>query len=152
MNSFLIREASVSDLDTIADFQLRMAQETENLQLVEEIVRKGVSEIFRNPLRGYYLVAEKNGEPAGVMLVLSEWSDWRNGEILWIHSLYVLPQYRKQGVFKILYHHLGEKVNGSDNYKGIRLYVEKNNVIAQKTYHAVGMSDQHYDLFEWMKS
>jgi ribosomal protein S18 acetylase RimI-like enzyme len=151
MNSFVIREAIDADHKFIVDFQLRMADETENVKLDKETVIKGVSEILKNSWRGYYLVAENDTQPVGVMLVLSEWSDWRNGEVLWIHSLYVVSGYRKQGVFKSFYRHLQEKVEANDQYRGIRLYVDKTNITAQKTYAAIGMSNEHYDLFEWMK-
>jgi RimJ/RimL family protein N-acetyltransferase len=31
------------------------------------------------------------------------------------------------------------------------LYVEKRNAAAQKVYERLGMSREHYEMFEWMK-
>ena len=34
---------------------------------------------------------------------------------------------------------------------GLRLYVETNNIRAQKTYEALGMQSEHYTMYEWLK-
>jgi hypothetical protein len=38
-----------------------------------------------------------------------------------------------------------------DDVCGFRLYVEKENSNAQKTYAALGMNETHYKMFEEMK-
>lgn len=146
-----IREAILSDLDQIAEFQVLMAKETENFQLDLETVNWGVHKIFYDKHAGKYFVAEKDKEVIAVLLTLYEWSDWRNGQVIWVHSVYVKPEYRKQGVFKKMYAHLKEKVLKKEKFKGIRLYVDKTNISAQKVYESVGMCGEHYLLYEWMK-
>jgi ribosomal protein S18 acetylase RimI-like enzyme len=153
MNSIHIRKATKQDAETIVDCQIKMANETESLVLDESIVSNGVSQIINDSPLGYYLIAENEQKVhMGVMMVLTEWSDWRNGKVLWIHSLYVKPEYRKMGIFKALYSYLKNLVSTEDEYKGLRLFVEKNNVNAQKAYRAIGMTNDHYELFEWMKN
>lgn len=152
MTEIIIRKATKLDYETIVECQIKMALETESLVLDKNIVTKGVGEIINESPLGYYLIAEDNFKNIlGVMMVLYEWSDWRNGKVLWIHSLYVKPEYRNLGVFKTFYLHLKNILTTSAEYKGIRLYVEKNNIKAQQAYQSVGMSNEHYELFEWLK-
>ncbi len=151
MTNALIRPGLLYDHEVIADFQVRMAKETENLDLDPNIVQKGVQAVFDDPAKGKYWVAEVNKTVAGSLLTIPEWSDWRNGTVLWIHSLYVLPEFRGQGVFKSLYAHLEEMVKSSNDYRGLRLYVDKTNLKAKKVYEKIGMSSEHYELYEWLK-
>jgi GNAT superfamily N-acetyltransferase len=146
-----IRKAKSSDSERIVELQLRMAQETEGLVLNRDVVSKGVSGVFQEPSRGIYWVAEEKGEVLGVLLAIPEWSDWRNGTVLWIHSLYVVPEARGRGVFKKLYLNLKEQVEKSPELVGLRLYVDKKNKSAQKIYEKLGMSRDHYELYEWLK-
>ena len=128
-----------------------MAWETEELALSLETVTDGVQGVFDDPTKGEYWIAEREGEVVGSLLTVPEWSDWRNGTVLWIHSVYVVPGTRKQGVFRALYENLRVRVESSDHLKGLRLYVETGNRNAQKVYEKMGMSADHYQLFEWLK-
>ncbi len=147
-----IRPGLLFDIDSIADFQVKMAFETEKMELHFPTVKLGVGAVMDDPTKGKYWLAEVDGQVVGCLLTVPEWSDWRNGTVLWIHSVYVIPEYRKHGVFKSLYHHLTKLVNESSDLRGLRLYVDKSNVSAQKVYEKLGMSGEHYHLFEWMKS
>lgn len=148
-----IRPGLLFDIDTIADFQVKMAFETENgLKLDPPTVNKGVSAVIDDPSKGKYWLAEVDGNVAGCLLTVPEWSDWRNGTVLWIHSVYVVPEFRKHGVYKALYAHLKELVETSSEYRGLRLYVDKTNMRAQEVYEKLGMDGSHYHLYEWMKS
>jgi ribosomal protein S18 acetylase RimI-like enzyme len=146
-----IRPGLLFDVQVIADYQLKMALETESLKLDFPTVEKGVSAVFDDPSKGKYWLAEVNGNAVGCLLTVPEWSDWRNGTVLWIHSVYVLPEFRKKGVFKKLYSHLKQNVEDSLDLRGLRLYVDKSNQSAQKTYESLGMSGEHYHLYEWLK-
>jgi GNAT superfamily N-acetyltransferase len=128
-----------------------MAEETEGFKLDREVVIEGVRGVFEEPSRGTYWVAEQDGEISGVCLAIPEWSDWRNGTVLWIHSLYVVPEARGRGIFKKLYEHLKEQVEESEELVGLRLYVDKKNRLAQEVYERLGMSKDHYELYEWLK-
>jgi GNAT superfamily N-acetyltransferase len=148
---YTIRQSIPSDLNTILKFQQAMAFETEGMHLAEETLRKGIQRLFDEPAKGAYWVAEHEGKVIACVLILTEWSDWRNGDVLWIHSLYVEQPFRKQGIFKQFYSHFKNMVETSDHLKGLRLYVEKRNENAQRAYESVGMTKEHYELYEWLK-
>ena len=148
---FQITNATSDQAPTIADFQLRMALETENLELHKETVLEAVSSVFSSPEKGRYFVILHDNKLIASTLITYEWSDWRNKTVWWIQSDYVLPDFRRQGVFKQMYLHLQALVQQDENIGGLRLYVDKTNLIAQKTYENLGMNGQHYQLFEWMK-
>jgi len=146
-----IRPGLLFDIETIANFQEKMAFETENMRLDSLTVEKGVTAVFDDPSRGKYWLAEIDGEVVGCLLTINEWSDWRNGTVLWIHSVYVEERHRQRGVYKKLYGHLKEMVEKSSELRGLRLYVDKTNTKAQGVYEKLGMSAEHYHLYEWMK-
>ncbi|MBU1011872.1 MAG: GNAT family N-acetyltransferase [Bacteroidetes bacterium] len=146
-----IREANKTDIPFIVDFQLIMAMESEGMELELEVLQNGVSAVFDDPGKGKYYVAEYNGEVVGSMLNTFEWSDWRNGTIIWFQSVYVKPEFRKLGIFKEMYLHIKQRVINDDSMKGMRLYVDSGNERAQKVYQAIGMTGDHYDTYEWMK-
>ena len=146
-----VRKALSKDIESIAKFQVEMAWETEHFRLDPQTVRKGVEAVFADENKGQYLVAECNSQVIGSALTVYEWSDWRNGTVLWIHSVYVHKDFRRQGVFKNIYLHVKNIVNTRQDLKGIRLYVDKTNLLAQKVYKSLEMNGDHYRLFEWMK-
>lgn len=146
-----MRPARPEDAPAIAGFQLLMARETEGMELDPETVDRGVRAVFADPARGEYLVAEAAGRLVGCLMVTPEWSDWRNGTVLWIQSLYVVPELRGHGVYRALWEHLQARVQAASNLMGIRLYVDKRNTVAQRVYERLGMTREHYELFEWMK-
>lgn len=147
----IVREARTSDIPSLLDFQLKMALETENVQLEILPLTQGMNKLFRDPGKGKYYVAEVNGEIAGCLMTTFEWSEWRCGTILWIQSVYVAGPWRKKGVFKAMYQHIHQLVSEDPDLKGIRLYVDKTNATAQKVYSGLGMNGDHYTVFEWMK-
>lgn len=146
-----IRTGVVKDIDRIVDFQLRMAKETEDLALNGDRLSRGVRAVFEDKSKGTYYIAEENDEAVGMLLTIPEWSDWRNGTILWIHSLYVIPEARKKGVFTKLYQYLRQKVENSDELMGLRLYVYSKNTDAQKVYERMGMYGGRNLMYEWFK-
>ncbi len=145
-----IRMGEHRDIEAIAGFQVAMAWETETYALDKETVLAGVTAVMDDPSKGHYWLAETDEGVIASLLTLPEWSDWRNGQVWWIHSVYVVPHARKQGVFRSLYQHLQQVVREDPTYRGLRLYVEKTNLEAQQVYRSLGMNDEHYALFEWM--
>lgn len=147
----ITRKAHPADSKRIVHFQLKMAQETENLELDESTVEKGVAAVFKDQTKGKYYVAEVDGMVVGSLLTTYEWSDWRNGRVLWIQSVYVDAQYRGKGIYRKLYEHIKALVQQDENdFRGIRLYVDKTNTLAQKVYAKLGMENHHYEMYEWM--
>ncbi len=146
-----IRQGIRSDLEVIVGFQLAMARETESLELDRPTVMKGVQAVFDDPAKGTYWVATQDRLIVGGLLVIPEWSDWRNGTVWWVHSVYVSPEHRRRGVFRMLYGNLAEQVRTRSDLRGLRLYVEKANHVAQRVYAELGMTDEHYAMYEWLK-
>jgi GNAT superfamily N-acetyltransferase len=145
-----IRKANQSDAQTIIDFQQKMAWETEEMKLTPHIISKGVNGVFEDPSRGQYYVAEKNNSVIASLLITYEWSDWRNSNVWWFQSVYVLPEYRRSGVFRNMYAFIKREAQ-NNNIAGLRLYVESNNVRARKTYEVLGMTSDHYTMYEWLR-
>src|SRR4051812_32976628 len=145
------REAVPADASTIAQFQFQMAWETEKVELDRNVLARGVQAVFENPAHGRYYVAELDGRVAGCTLLTYEWSDWRDGTVWWIQSVYVIPALRRQGVYAGLYAHIKSIAQQDPAIKGIRLYVDRSNAGAQVVYTRLGMNGEHYQVFEWMK-
>ena len=151
MNSITVRQATRGDVETIVQFQLAMAWETESMRLDRAIVLSGVHAVFEDPHKGTYYLAAMGNEILGCLMTMPEWSDWRNGTVLWIHSVYVRPEFRRQGAFRSLYQHLKQLVEASPEYQGLRLFVYRDNTIAHEVYRRLEMNDEHYLLFQWME-
>ncbi|MBB3696150.1 GNAT family N-acetyltransferase [Flammeovirga yaeyamensis] len=151
MNKYNIIVADERYVETIAQFQVDMAWETESYKLDFSTVKRGVQHIFDNQNIGRYVLVMDGDKCVASMLNLYEWSDWRCGNVLWIHSLYVIEGYRRKGIFRMMYEHVKKEVDASADLMGLRLYVEKDNKRAQDTYKAMGMTKEHYDMYEWLK-
>lgn len=143
-----IRVATLQDLAALVDFNQSMALETEKKQLATAILNKGVGALIADPTKGFYLVAEQNSRVVGSLMVTTEWSDWRNAVFWWIQSVYIVPQCRRQGIYGLLYSKVKELAQQNGNVCGFRLYVEKENLVAQRTYEALGMEQSHYLMYE----
>jgi GNAT superfamily N-acetyltransferase len=150
--SFDIQPARLADAEILARFNCQLADETEGKVLNPETVLRGVCGLFDDRSRGRYLVAREKDSVIGQLLITIEWSDWRNGEIWWIQSVYVAPEQRNRGVFKALYQAVFEEAKTRDDVVGIRLYVEDHNLNAQKVYQNLGMSHAGYQVMEFMKT
>jgi ribosomal protein S18 acetylase RimI-like enzyme len=150
-DNIIIEMATLTDWEILVNLQLKMAWETEKLALNQEILSSGVKNLLADENKGKYYKLTDNQKIIGCMLNTLEWSDWRDGWIIWIQSLYILPEYRGQGLYRLMYEYIQEIVSQSPDYKGVRLYVDKTNVNAIEVYKSLGMNNQHYELFEWMK-
>ena len=144
-----IRKASIKDQAALVHFNQLMAMETENKKLDTNILTSGVNAVLSDANKGFYLVAETDDQDiAGSLMVTLEWSDWRNSQFWWIQSVYVTPEYRRTGVYSALYNQVKHLAENSAGVCGYRLYVEKDNEVAQKTYQKLGMKPTYYDMYE----
>lgn len=152
--SISIRNATRTDIERIAGFQQAMAMETENRTLDPSVSTPGITAIFDDPRKGFYIVAvadSDNGNAAqvvGSLLITYEWSDWSNATHWWIQSVYVDAAWRRKGVYRTMYEYILGMTEGRNDICSIRLYVERTNTIAQHTYDSLGMHKSHYDLYE----
>jgi len=148
MSAMKIRKARLSDVDIIADFNTRLAWETEQIKLKAQTIRRGVRAVLKDASKGIYFVAAVEGAVVGQLLITYEWSDWRNHNIWWIQSVYVAADFRKQGVFRHLFNHVTKLARSRRDVCGLRLYVEKDNRRAHRTYERLGMRHTHYEIYE----
>ncbi|MFO7789808.1 MAG: N-acetyltransferase family protein [Bacteroidota bacterium] len=146
-----IRPAIQTDIKDLVAFQMAMAQETENTELDKKTVEYGIRAVINDIQKARYFVAEKDKKLLGCFMVTPEWSDWRAGYFIWLQSVYVLPEYRKQGVYRAMYAYLKNIVENNIDYKGIRLYVDKSNQNAIQVYEKTGMHKTNYQMLEWTK-
>lgn len=145
-----VRTATLDDVPLLVDGNERLAWESEHKRLNRETLEPGIAALVQDTAKGRYFVAEVDGQPAGQVMVTYEWSDWRNGFIWWIQSVYVWAEYRKQGIFRTLFEHLQRTAIESEEVVGLRLYVEKDNTPAQAVYRKLGMIEPGYFVLESM--
>ena len=148
MPKFVIRSATLDDVTTITEFNLRLAEETERVSLDRELVTQGVTALIRERSRGNYWVARSGGTIVGQLMHTREWSDWRNGDIWWIQSVYVGKDHRRRGVFTQLHSHLKALATSDPGVVGLRLYVEFDNLAARTTYERLGLNTARYQVME----
>jgi len=147
--TYRIRKAVSTDVELLAEFNRAMAQESEDKPLDMARLKAGIAHLFARPEDGYYLVAETEGsDPVGALMLTFEWSDWRNGRFWWIQSVYVRPEYRRTGVYRVMHEYVRQAALADVDSCGLRLYVERENGGAQSTYRTMGMVETHYRLYE----
>jgi ribosomal protein S18 acetylase RimI-like enzyme len=144
-----IRKATAADAAVIVDYNIRLAEESEGLHLELDVVTKGVTALLADPAKGIYFVAETpDAGVVGQLMITYEWSDWRNGNIWWLQSVYVHPEFRRRGAFKALFENLVALAEKSQEVSSLRLYMEKHNEQARRAYHKLGMKELDYQVLE----
>jgi GNAT superfamily N-acetyltransferase len=147
--TYTVRAAGTEDLEALVAGNLALAEETEHLRLDADTLREGIRALLDSRAPGRYWVAELEGRVVGQLLITFEWSDWRNRMVWWIQSVYVVPESRGSGVFRMLYDAARQEARTA-GAGGLRLYVDTTNVRAQAVYAALGMNGDHYRVFEDM--
>lgn len=146
--SISVRDAALSDLDTIVDFNRRLAGESEGKSLDRRILTEGVQRGLETPELCRYFVAEADGRVVATTMLTYEFTDWRCGVLWWLQSVFVDPDYRRRGVFRAMYRHIETLARSTQRVRGLRLYVKHDNTKAQGTYAALGMIPSGYDVYE----
>ena len=149
-DALTLRRATVGDVETLAQFNEAMAEETEDKTLDPDTVRAGVRAVFDMPERAFYLVAERDDTIVGSLMITTEWSDWRDADFWWIQSVYVRPEARRTGVYTALHRDVRRRARNADDVCGLRLYVERANAAAQAAYEELGMDEPPYRMYEEM--
>jgi GNAT superfamily N-acetyltransferase len=151
----VVRDAEPRDHEVIVEFNLRLALETEGKQLDPSVLGRGVSRALADADGLRYWVAQScpadGGQErpiVGQAAVTREWSDWRNGWVWWFQSVYVHPDHRRRGVFRALHQQIKTAARAAGDVIGLRLYVEKANERAQRTYQMLGFKPGGYDVYE----
>src|SRR5262249_10231438 len=125
--SLAVRRAVPADAAIVADYNRRLAEESEGKTLDPALLAAGVAAGPADVNTALSFVAEEGGAVLGQIMLTREWSDWRNGWIWWIQSVYVPPEARRRGVFRALFEHLPALARADPEVIGLRLYVERDN-------------------------
>ena len=161
-NAVRIRAARPSDAEVIAEFNRRLASESEGRDLDPDTLLSGVRMLLSDPTHGQYWIAQAageegggagpdGGEPVGQCLVTTEWSDWTNGRYWWFQSVYVVPAWRGRKVFRALWDHVESSAREEGDVASLRLYVERDNASARAIYEKLGMEETGYLVYEkWL--
>jgi GNAT superfamily N-acetyltransferase len=146
-----IRSATFADVPVIAEYNRRLAYETEHVDLEPATLTAGIVAVIAEPdRRGPYYLACDGDDIVGQLQVTFEWSDWRNGWYWWLQSVYVRDDYRRRGVFRMLYEHIRQQAKAAGDVIAVRLYVERDNRAAQETYRKMGLCEMPFFLMQEM--
>ena len=143
-----LRRATPADAAVVVEFNRLLAEESEGKVLDPPVLSAGVAACLADPSKALYFVAEDGGRVVGQVMLTTEWSDWRNGWIWWIQSVYVVPEQRRRGVFRALFEHVCRQAREDPHVIGLRLYVDEDNHAAQETYARLGMHRTSYHVLE----
>src|SRR5436305_10217037 len=143
-----VRRAAAADAPVLVEYSRRLARESEGKALDPAVLAAGVAAALADPHKALYFVAEEGGAVAGQLMLTYEWSDWRNGWIWWIQSVYVRADARRRGVFRALFEHVRRLAASDPGVVGLRLYVERDNEAARQTYARLGLGPTGYLVLE----
>ena len=146
--NLVIRPATPDDAEKIAAYNVALARESEGRPLNRRTVLTGVRALLAEPNYGFYIVADTGKKIVGMLLITFEWSDWLNQMWWWLQSVYVEPKARRLGVFTRLHSYIIERAQAEGTVAGIRLYAEKGNKTALKTYAGIGLQKTSYCFLE----
>ena len=143
-----VRPAAPGDAAVIVNFNCRLVSESEAKHLDADVVARGVAALLADPTKGRYFIALRGSQTVGQLMITYEWSDWRDGNIWWLQSVYVVAEARRQGVFRALMNHVLAAAEADPEAIGLRLYVEDNNLVAQDTYRNLGFAPAPYRVMQ----
>lgn len=147
MAEIRIRDAVPGDAEVIAEYNAAMALETENLTLPWDVLLQGVQRALGDDGICLYFVAESGDRVVGQCMITYEFSDWRNGWLWWFQSVYVHPDFRRRGVFRMLFDHAKRAAAERGDVRALRLYVEEENDVGKRTYSSLGMKHAGYEVW-----
>lgn len=143
-----VRDATEADVDHIVGYNARLASESEGKAIDISTLTAGIRRGLAHPELCRYFIAEVDGKPVGTTMLTYELTDWRDGVLWWLQSVYVEPEFRRHGVFRAIYRHIESLAREHPDVRGLRLYVYHDNHRAKKTYENVGMTKAGYELYE----
>lgn len=143
----IIRMAVEDDAWVLADHNVMMARESENVDIDVKTTLLGIKSVLADMSKGFYLVAEEEGEIIGQLMITFEWSDWRDKNIWWIQSVYIVKDWRKKYVFQQMLDEVYQ-LGRLQEVDIFRLYVYADNFGAIAAYKRLKMKQMKYLVFE----
>ncbi len=140
-----VRRATKEDLEKLISFTLAEAIDSEGLKINNQRVMSGIKTALEDESIAKYWVLEASGSVIGSISVVMEWSDWNAGYYWWIQSMYIDPQFRGQGLMKLLLNDVMKKAREEQAVE-VRLYVHHDNTTAIKAYATAGFEDSEYKI------
>ena len=141
-----VRKAVPADLDTL--FQLYIDNGGGKIGQKRDLLWNGLRKLVSSPDLGFHIVAEAEGEVVGMLRICFEWSPYRDGTFWWIENVYVVPDWRRKGVYSAMHKHIQSEADADPTICGIRLYTDEDNHGARRTYESVGMNGYMMEFFE----
>ena len=144
--TFLVREATVDDLEPLVSLTLAEAAEAEGHELSSEVVQAGIKAGLENPeVARYWVLEQKQTGVIGSISIVKEWSDWHASHYWWIQSLFIEPEFRGRGLLRHLLADVREKAR-LENVVELRLYVHRNNDRAIRAYEKAGFLESPHKI------
>lgn len=141
-----VRKAVPADLDTL--FQLYIDNGGGKIGQKRHLLRNGLRKLVSSPDLGFHILAEAEGKVVGMLRICFEWSPYRDGTFWWIENVYVVPDWRRKGVYSAMHKHIHTEAEADPAICGIRLYTDEDNHGARRTYKSVGMNGYMMEFFE----
>jgi GNAT superfamily N-acetyltransferase len=98
-----IRFASPEDAELIVHFVRELAAYERDLEAVEVTAESLRTQMLSTPPPFECLIAELDGEPAGIALFFHNYSTWRGRRGLYVEDLFVPERLRRRGVGSALF-------------------------------------------------
>ena len=146
-----VRLAVPQDAETIAENNIKLAEDFYQIEKVTlniklQTNKKGVLSAIADKNKGFYVVAEDHGNIVGQIFITSEWSDWRNQEIWWLHRIFVQKDMRRKGILRLLFRDIERRAQ-DNNVFAVRLYLHQKNKHAIKAYQKLGLIKSPFKIF-----
>ncbi len=101
MGNTSIQLAEPADLESILDLLALQFQEHEiNVPVAQ--LRAAVLSMLVNPALGFFLLARYEGKIIGIACISFSWTLEHGGRSAWLDELYVMKEYRGQGIGRAL--------------------------------------------------
>jgi ribosomal protein S18 acetylase RimI-like enzyme len=145
----LITVAKETDIELL----LELMQEfyiIEHLNYDENVIRKGLLEIFENKNYGYALLIKTENKPAGYFIVTFGFSLEFHGRDALLDEFYIRKEFRSKGIGTMCLDYL-ESLCSKEGIHAVHLEVDRTNLRAKELYHRSGYEDHNRHLLtKWL--
>lgn len=112
-------------------------------QIPEEYHEIAFDEMLNSDLYMDGYMIEKDKKPVGYAIVSKTFSHEAGGRVLWLEELYILPEYRSEGLGKEFFDYMESNLC-KNSFARIRLEISPSNSRAEKLYKSLGFNYLDY--------